>query len=134
MARYVLFVIAGFLFGGCLASDPKLTSMDLGEQVSESKWQVRKTRAPIQIAPSILSARGFGEAPVLTEKVKRGDLPPISTRLPDNPLVVVPLEEIGTYGGDIRRALTGDIVQVAAISKSINENLMGCQFCRLGCR
>ena len=125
MYKYILVLVASFLLSGCLAPDQKSTSMDLGEQVPESKWQVRKTRAPIQIAPGIVSSRRFGEAPVLTEKVKRGDLLPVSERLPNNPLVVVPLEEIGTYGGDIRRALTGDIVQVAAITKSINENLMG---------
>ena len=47
-----------------------------------------------------------------------------SERLPENPLIIRPLEQIGAYGGTIRRALTGDIVQVPGPSKTMAENLM----------
>lgn len=43
----------------------------------------------------------FGESPMLTELVKQGKLPPVDKRLPKDPLVVVPVEEIGRYGGQI---------------------------------
>jgi peptide/nickel transport system substrate-binding protein len=85
----------------------------------------RPTRAPTTIDPAILRDRTFGEAPDLTERVRRGELPPVSERLPENPLVVTPMDTIGIYGGAIRRALTGDIVETAGVRKSINENLMG---------
>jgi peptide/nickel transport system substrate-binding protein len=49
----------------------------------------------------------------------------LTERLPENPLVVVPVEEIGRYGGTLRRALTGDIVQTAGVNKTLAENLMG---------
>ena len=62
---------------------------------------------------------------MLSERVRRGDLPAVSERLPTNPLVVVPVSEIGEYGGTIRRALTGDIVQTPGVSKRLGENLMG---------
>ncbi len=62
---------------------------------------------------------------MLSERVRRGDLPAVSERLPTNPLVVVPVSEIGEYGGTIRRALTGDIVQTPGVSKTLGENLMG---------
>jgi len=62
---------------------------------------------------------------MFTEQVKAGSLPPVSERLPKNPLVVVPLDEIGEYGGTIRRALTGDIVQTPGVAKTLGENLMG---------
>jgi len=39
--------------------------------------------------------------------------------------VVVPLDTIGVYGGTLRRALTGDIVQTAGVNKTLSENLMG---------
>ena len=39
-----------------------------------------------------------GEAPMLAEMVKAGKLPPLEERLPENPLVEVPVSEIGTYG------------------------------------
>jgi peptide/nickel transport system substrate-binding protein len=80
---------------------------------------------PRRLDPSLLSSRSFGEAPMLTERVKTGDLPPVSERLPENPLVIVPVEHIGRYGGTLRRALTGDIAQAWGISKTIEEGLMG---------
>lgn len=43
------------------------------------------------------------EAPQLAEMVKSGDLPQLSERLPDNPMVVTPVDEIGNYGGTLRR-------------------------------
>ena len=39
------------------------------------------------------------EAPALAEMVKAGSLPPLDERLPQNPVVVEPIEQIGTYGG-----------------------------------
>jgi len=44
----------------------------------------------------------FHEAPILEEKVAAGELPPVEERLPEEPLVVDPLEEIGQYGGELR--------------------------------
>lgn len=43
----------------------------------------------------------FAEAPMLTELVNAGSLPPLAERLPEEPLVVEPIE-IGQYGGEIR--------------------------------
>ena len=42
-----------------------------------------------------------GEAPVLTELVKAGKLPPLEQRLPPNPVVVKPVNELGKYGGTL---------------------------------
>lgn len=44
----------------------------------------------------------FGEAPMLAERVASGELPPVSERLPKNPLVMAPWNEIGEYGGTLR--------------------------------
>ena len=44
----------------------------------------------------------YNEAPELAELVKQGKLPPVEERLPGEPLVVNPLEEIGKYGGVYR--------------------------------
>ena len=46
----------------------------------------------------------FGEAPALAKLVVEGKLPPVEERLPDEPAVVEPVEEIGEYGGTWRRA------------------------------
>ena len=49
----------------------------------------------------------YSEAPMLTEKVAAGELPPVDERLPDEPLVEEVVDEIGTYGGTLRRAFLG---------------------------
>ncbi len=49
----------------------------------------------------------FHEAPMLRVKVAAGELPPVEERLPEEPLVLIPVEEIGQYGGTWHRAWTG---------------------------
>jgi len=48
-----------------------------------------------------------GEAPALAEMVTAGTLPPLEERLPNDPEVISPIDSIGTYGGTIRRFLSG---------------------------
>ncbi|MEO3753122.1 ABC transporter substrate-binding protein [Streptomyces sp. B6B3] len=45
------------------------------------------------------------EAPSLKDRVDAGDLPPVAERLPDNPLVVEPLDRVGVYGGSWHSAM-----------------------------
>lgn len=51
----------------------------------------------------------FSEAPMLSEKVAAGELPPVEERLPvpSDLLVIQPVHEIGKYGGTWRRGFTG---------------------------
>ena len=49
----------------------------------------------------------FAESPQLAELVRQGKLPPLEQRIPKNPLVVTPYEEIGQYGGTWRRTWSG---------------------------
>lgn len=46
----------------------------------------------------------YHEAPMLTELVKAGKLPPVEERLPEEPLVLTPTQEIGKYGGTLKGA------------------------------
>ena len=43
----------------------------------------------------------FSEAPMLAERVRRGELPRVEQRLPSDPVVVVPFREVGRHGGTI---------------------------------
>ncbi len=45
----------------------------------------------------------YNEAPMLQEKVAAGLLPPVEQRLPENSLVIEPLDGIGQYGGTWHR-------------------------------
>ena len=49
------------------------------------------------------SAGGFNEAPMLAAMVAAGTLPPVDERLPAEPLVIEPYNEIGQYGGTWHR-------------------------------
>lgn len=49
----------------------------------------------------------FQEAPQLAALVEAGSLPPVQERIGQDPLVIKPLREIGTYGGVWRRGFTG---------------------------
>jgi len=47
------------------------------------------------------------EAPQLAALVKAGKLPPVNERLPEIPLMLPVVDEIGQYGGILRRAFLG---------------------------
>ncbi len=49
----------------------------------------------------------FGEAPMLAALVAAGELPPVEERISEEPLVINPFDEIGTYGGTLRTASLG---------------------------
>jgi len=57
----------------------------------------------------------YNEAPMLRTKVAAGELPPVEKRLPEEPMVVEPVEEIGQYGGTWHRAGLG-IADIAGIN------------------
>ncbi len=69
------------------------------------------TQAPAE-APAEPAApvSAFNEAPMLAEKVKAGQLPPVDERLPKVPQVVTPLVEAGKYGGTLRQGIVGTSV------------------------
>ena len=52
-------------------------------------------------------ALACNEAPSLAAAVAAGTLPPVDERLPESPLVLEPLNEIGAYGGAMRTDLLG---------------------------
>ncbi len=54
-----------------------------------------------------LATFAANEAPMLSQMVAAGELPPVDERLPANPEIVTPLDSIGVYGGTIRRVLGG---------------------------
>ena len=54
----------------------------------------------------------LAQSPRYDSLVANGALPPVAERLPDNPLVVIPWEDFGEYGGELRyvaASMPGDI-------------------------
>lgn len=56
----------------------------------------------VLLCASSVSARKYNEAPMLAELVEQGKLPPVNARLPEEPVVIEPLEKVGVYGGTWR--------------------------------
>jgi hypothetical protein len=52
-------------------------------------------------------AADYHEAPMLDDLVKAGKLPPVAQRLPANPRVETPVEQVGQYGGTWRSGFVG---------------------------
>jgi len=61
----------------------------------------------ITATPLPTAAPKFKESPMLAELVTAGKLPPVDQRLPENPVVVVPNNETGQYGGELRIGFVG---------------------------
>ncbi len=57
----------------------------------------------ITLLLGVANAWAYEEAPILTAKVDDGSLPALELRLPENPLVITPISEVGQYGGTWRR-------------------------------
>ncbi|NLV92421.1 MAG: ABC transporter substrate-binding protein [Firmicutes bacterium] len=53
-----------------------------------------------------VGAAAYNESPMLAEQVQKGLLPPVEERLPVEPLVIRPFDEVGVYGGTLRTATT----------------------------
>ena len=66
----------------------------------------------------------YGEAPILAALVESGELPPVSERLPSDPLMITPYERIGDYGGEWRSAMVGGLDHIWMIRLMAYENLM----------
>ena len=71
-----------------------------GETVFVTKEVIKE----IEVEKPIVT---FGEAPTLAQLVQAGRLPPVEERLPERAMVIPVVNEIGKYGGTIRRAFSG---------------------------
>ena len=76
------------------------------EEPKIGKQLIGKLEGP-EVLPDAKRPEKLGEAPMLAELVKAGKLPPVEQRVPMEPMIVKPLQEIGKYGGTWRRGFTG---------------------------
>ena len=74
---FVFFLMAPLIFGGA------------GKEKKEEK------------VTAAVPAGKYKEAPMLAELVAKGELPPVDERLPEEPMVVKPVQEVGKYGGSL---------------------------------
>lgn len=88
----------------------KLAAVTSAAVVAQSCMPAATPEAPAEEEPEVeappadtpATTEGFGEAPMLAERVTAGELPPVEDRLPPEPRVIEPYEEVGQYGGTVR--------------------------------
>ncbi len=91
----------GLVFADLVPEAWAQTPPKLGAQL------IGKLEGPQIIRDPAKWPKKFNEAPMLAELVKQGKLPPVEQRVPQEPLILKPVREIGRYGGTLRRAFTG---------------------------
>jgi peptide/nickel transport system substrate-binding protein len=89
------------------ANAPVPTAAAKAEAPKPGPSLIGKLEGPTIVTDPAQYPKTFAEAPMLTELVKAGKLPPLEQRLPQDPLVVKPVHEIGKYGGTWRRGFSG---------------------------
>jgi peptide/nickel transport system substrate-binding protein len=98
------------LVTGSLAAGTPLSAFGQAAKPGEQKLGAQligKLEGPELILDPAKWPKKFSEAPMLAELVKAGKLPPVEQRVPQEPLVIKPVQGIGRYGGTWRRGFTG---------------------------
>lgn len=84
---------AGALAAACAAEGPPAA-----EEAAPAATKAVEPAAAVPAGPPST----YNEAPMLAERVKAGQLPSVDERLPNEPMVITPLQEIGQYGGTVQ--------------------------------
>jgi peptide/nickel transport system substrate-binding protein len=74
-------------------------------EVEVEKVVTKEVEKIVEITPTPVEK--YSESPQLAETVAKGELPPVDERLPENPLVVLPISSVGQYGGTWYRGWRG---------------------------
>jgi peptide/nickel transport system substrate-binding protein len=99
---FSLFVALVFVVSACQTATPSPTAAPTQPPPTATSGAIAAQEATPTPVPVEVSE--YAEAPALADMVAAGDLPPVDERLPDEPVVTVPLESIGQYGGTIHTA------------------------------
>ncbi len=86
----------GLMFSAC-------TPAESSSQASSTASATSSTAS----TPDVADVAAFNESPMLKARVDSGELPPVEERLPIEPLVIVPRDGVGTYGGEMKTRLSG---------------------------
>jgi peptide/nickel transport system substrate-binding protein len=110
-----LFVVLVLALAACAPATPEIV---------ERTVVVEKTvEVPVEVPVTIEPPSGYSEAPMLKEMVDAGTLPPVEERLPENPLMVLPIKSVGQYGGTWHRAFLG-VADFHALGRLIYEAVL----------
>ena len=84
-----------------------VTSIALGALALGTAWAAGTEESAAGETTAMAAMSGaYNEAPMLAARVAAGELPPVEERLPPEPVVITPLEEVGQYGGTLTIGIT----------------------------
>ncbi len=89
-----------------VACGPQATEVPATEEPAETKEPEPEKTEEKEPEPEAPESK-YNEAPMLSDLVAAGDIPPADERLPLNPWVCPVAEMVGNYGGTIRRGFKG---------------------------
>ena len=104
-------LLISLLLSACATPTPEIIEVTK-EVVVTKEVQVEKTvvvKETVEVVkevPAELPSQ-YSEAPQLKAMVDKGELPVVEERLPENPLVVLPIKSVGEYGGTWYRGWLG---------------------------
>lgn len=103
MRRILLSGVAAVVLPGmALANCPGITLADMGGVASGAYPQQFELAEFQSAAGCTMEFSGNPEAEALNGRIQgNGDLPPLADRLPSEPLVMVPYDSVGKYGGEL---------------------------------
>ena len=90
--------LGAFLLGGTVAWAAACPSVANPQGLSGA-WPEQLELSELQAAGKTLA---YSDNPLFAPRVKSGELPPVAQRLPEEPLIVLPYDECGSYGGTLR--------------------------------
>lgn len=94
-------VFAGGVSEPEVMEDDSRARAEASSYVGTGGWRQYSSLSDYETATGQTIAE-FYEAPELSEMVAAGELPPVAERLPIEPLVILPSNEIGYYGGPLQ--------------------------------
>ncbi len=131
LLRVGLFTLAAVPLAVACSPSPPATKPAEAAKPAES---AKPANAPATAAPAAAAAPAkpaeaaakpgsFKESPLLEADAKAGKIPALAQRLPENPLVVQPVEEVGQYGGTWRAAFKG-VADFHAYQRNVYESML----------
>ncbi|HDQ72821.1 MAG TPA: ABC transporter substrate-binding protein [Chloroflexi bacterium] len=115
-AATVCTLVLSLVLGACA---PQETPIPPTEAPPEAPTEAPPEDTPV---PEPLPSK-YNEAPMLAEMVAAGELPVVDERLPEEPMIVEPIESIGEYGGIWHRAFLG-VKDFHALGRLIYEAVL----------
>jgi peptide/nickel transport system substrate-binding protein len=103
-------VIALSMILGACATQPAATPQVIVETKVVEKVVTEVVTEVVEVVKEVtpVPPSEYSEAPLLKEMVDKGELPAVDERLPENPLIVLPVDSVGQYGGTWHRAFLGN--------------------------